>query len=272
MSAVQGDDVHVSRPICLCVVLCVAALLTGSAETAAQPGVDPFAKKIRDMQAEMYKHMGQQKYFLARRQGMKIVKALQRKRGAGHQETLTAMMTAASMFTVTGDYTTAERLYREVLQQKQRQHGRDSFEAVTAEQALAGVFWARQELDKVAAIYARVSSVYRTKFGADSDMYANTLMTQAALHVLGRRAAHVRGREDLPQEGWPLDHPGAQHDDAAGHALRPPGRLQQGAQDLSQDARRLREAPGQKGQPDAAGDVPDGRDDVPDLGPEQRGR
>jgi CHAT domain-containing protein len=181
MSAVQGDDVHVSRPICLCVVLCVAALLTGSAETAAQPGVDPFAKKIRDMQAEMYKHMGQQKYFLARRQGMKIVKALQRKRGAGHQETLTAMMTAASMFTVTGDYTTAERLYREVLQQKQRQHGRDSFEAVTAEQALAGVFWARQELDKVAAIYARVSSVYRTKFGADSDMYANTLMTQAAL-------------------------------------------------------------------------------------------
>jgi CHAT domain-containing protein len=162
-------------------VLCVAAIAAGSADVAAQPGVDPFDKKIRDMQAVMYKQMGEQKYFLARRQAMKLVTALRRKRGSGHAETLSAMQTAASMFSITGDYTTAERLYRDVLQVKQRAHGRDSIEAINAEEALAGVFWVRQELDKVSAIYARAAPIYRTKYGADSVMYATMLLRQSAL-------------------------------------------------------------------------------------------
>ena len=172
---------RIRRSICLSVAVLSLALVFVSAPAPAQPGLDPVTQKVRAMQTELYKQMGQQRYFPARRQAMKIVKYLRGKRGNAHPETLQAMQTAASMFTVTGDYTTAERLYQQALRYTESEHGRDSIQTAQALDALAGVYWGRQELEQVERIYARSMAIYRKKYGADSEMYAGMLSRQGSL-------------------------------------------------------------------------------------------
>jgi CHAT domain-containing protein len=156
----------------------VIAGVGGPRSSAGQP--DPISARTLELQQKVWKLQGEGKYFAARRQAMKVVQFLDNKRGAGHRETLQARQTAASLFTVTGDYVTAERLYLQVVRQTERQVGPSDIQLAHVLDGLAGVYWGQQRLDEVEKLYARSLAIYRKHHGAESEMFAHRLLTQAA--------------------------------------------------------------------------------------------